>query len=168
MQVDGIGTAEFERLAAALNAPAKDTHRSMTDMATRVGRVGDDGITAAQPAQRDSRVGGIAANGTYIGLFHVKKTKNLACGHALDLVDVARPLIITIDFITLIGMPFGIAAHKVGNLDAAHSLARSVLTGNQIDGLCLSPGIFACDDIFDVADIYCHSSLHYTVKALIK
>src|SRR6266566_6205005 len=127
-------------------------------MPARIGRVGDDGITTTQPSKGKGRVVSIAANGPYIGLLHTKEVEDFMCGHALDLVDVARSLVISIDFISYVGMSFGITSHKIRNLDAAHCLARSIFAGNQIDGLGLSPGIFSLNDVFDVADIHCHCS----------
>src|SRR5947209_13039735 len=128
----------------------------MTDMPARIGGVGNDGITTTQPAQGKGCVGSIAANGPYIGLLHAKEVEDFLGGHVLDLVDVARSLVISIDFISYVGMSFGITSHKIGILDAAHCLARSIFAGNQVDGPGLSPGIFSLDDVFDVADIYCH------------
>src|ERR1700730_17894485 len=85
-------------------------------------------------------------------------------GHALDLVDVARALVIAIDFIAFIGVTLGIAAHEIGVLHAAHRFARSILAGDQVDGLCLPPGILFRNNIFDVADFYCH--VYYSLLML--
>ena len=85
------------------------------------------------------------------------KVDDLFGSHALYLVNIARSLVITIDLIVLVGMPFGVAAHEVGVLNPAHCLARRVLAGDQVDGLCLPPGILMGYDVFNVADIYGHS-----------
>src|SRR5947209_8528218 len=76
--------------------------------------------------------------------------------HPLNLVNTARPLIIPIDLISFIGMSFRIAAHEVGNLHPPYRFAWRILTGNQVDGLCLPPRICLCDDVLYVTDIYWH------------
>ena len=68
MQVDRVGTTQLERLATALNTPPKDTHRPVTDMPTRVGRVRYNGIATTQPAHGDGGIGSIAADRAHIGL----------------------------------------------------------------------------------------------------
>src|SRR5947209_16188772 len=115
-------------------------------MPTRIGRVGDHGITTTQPAKGKGRVGSIAANGSYIGLLHAKEVEDFMCGYALDLVDVARSLVISIDFISCVGMSFGITSYKIGNLDATHCLARGIFAGDQVASLALSLDIFSPND----------------------
>ena len=80
-------------------------------------------------------------------------------GHGLDLVDIAGTLVITIDFIAFVWVSLGIASHEIRVLHAAHGLAGSILAGDQVDSLGLPPLVLLCNNIFDIADIYCHMFL---------
>src|SRR5215469_12518304 len=128
----------------------------MTDMSSCIGRVSNNSITTSQESQSNSRISSIAADWTHICLPGIKELDDLFCRHALDLVDIARPLVIAIHLIALVGMTFGITPHKVRVLYASYCLAGGILTGNQVDRLCLPPGVLLRNDILDVADIYCH------------
>src|SRR5450432_631180 len=72
MEVNSIFPSHFERLPPILNAASKDTNRSMTDVSTSIGRVGNNGITTAQIGQGQRSIRRIAADRTYIGLFRMK------------------------------------------------------------------------------------------------
>src|SRR5579871_2093637 len=76
--------------------------------------------------------------------------------HTLDLINVARPLVIPIDFIPFVRMSFRIAPHEVRVLHTAHSLTRRILTGNKIDGLGLPPDLGLLQDVLDVTYIDGH------------
>ncbi len=158
MEIDRVGATNFQRLAAHLDAPAEYPNGAVTDMPPRIGRVGNDGISTSQPSQGNGSIGGIATYRPYIRLHRIEKFEYLFRSHALDLVYIARPLVIAIRFISLIGVPFSVATHKVGGLHTPYSLAGSIFAGNQVDGLRLPPGILLRYNVLDVADIYCHMS----------
>src|SRR5438876_4712888 len=141
MEIDRVGATNFQRLTTHLDAPAEYPNGAVTDMPPCIGRVGNDGISTSQPSQGNGSVGGIATDRTYIRLPGIEKFEYFFRSYAFDLVYIARPLIIAVHFVALIGVPLGITTHKVGDLHTPYSLARSILTGNQVDGLRLSPGI---------------------------
>src|SRR5256885_2591626 len=120
MQMNRVCAAQFQRLAPALNTPAKHTHWPVTDMTTRVSRVRDNRISTAQPSQSDSSIRRVAADGSHICLFHAEEINNLILGHALNLINVARTLVITIDLIPLVWMALGIASHKIRVLHSTY------------------------------------------------
>src|SRR5579884_3373404 len=91
-----------------------------------------------------------------IGLTRMEQLLHFPLGHALDLIDVARPLIVAIDLLAHVGMPLGVTAHEIGDLHAAHRLARRILAGNQINRLRLPPSVCLFNDVLNVADIYWH------------
>src|SRR6266436_5720067 len=156
IKVDRVWATKLQRLATILDTATKYTHWPMTDMSPCIGRVSNNSIATSQKSQGNSRVGGIATDRTHIRLPGIKELDNLFCRHALDLVDIARPLVIAIHLIAFVGMTFGITPHKVGVLYTSYRLAGGILTGNQIDRLCLPPGVLLRNDVLDVADIYCH------------
>src|SRR5260370_3043325 len=151
-----VGATKVQKTATILDTATKYTHWPMTDMSPCIGRVSNNSIATSQKSQGNSRVGGIATDRTHIRLPGIKELDNLFCRHALDLVDIARPLVIAIHLIAFVGMTFGIAPHKVGVLYASYRLAGGILTCNQIDRLCLPPGVLLRNDVLDVAAIYCH------------
>ena len=77
-------------------------------------------------------------------------------GHSLDLINIARPLVIAVDPVSFLWMTLGVAPHKIRILYPAHCLARSILAGNQVDSLRLSPPILLFNNILDIANVYCH------------
>src|SRR5712692_5457570 len=125
-------------------------------MSTCVGRIGNNGVAPTQITKRKCGVGSITTNGTHIGLPGTKQVHDLLSSHALDLVDIPRSLVVAIDLIAFIRMPFGVATHEVGVLYVAHRFAGSILAGDEVDGLCLPPGILLCYNVLDIADVYCH------------
>src|SRR5260370_9281508 len=110
-------------------------------MPSRIGRVGNDGISTSQPSQGNGSVGGIATYRPYIRLPGIEKFEYLFRSHALDLVYIARPLVIAIRFISLIGVPFSVATHKVGYLHTPYSIAGRLFAANQVYALRLPPAI---------------------------
>src|SRR5437868_209960 len=140
-------------------------------MSTRISRVGYDSISTSKPAKSNSGVGSIATYRTYICLTGIKKLEYLCGSHTLDFINKSGPLVITIRFISLIGMPFCITTHKVGDLYTLYSLARRIFAGDQVDCLCLPPSILFCYYALNVADFDCHISsfvrcllLKYVIK----
>src|SRR5260370_10718612 len=130
----------------------------MTDMPTSIGRMGNHSIATTQIAHGNGCICSVSTNWTHICLLGIKEVANLAMRHPLDLINIARSLIVPIDFLTLIGMAFSIASHKVRVLYLAHDSAWSVLTGNQVDRLGLSPCLSLCQNILDIAYIDGHRS----------
>src|SRR5260370_17420131 len=135
----------------------------MTDMSTCISRVGYDRIPSSQPSHSNGCVGSIATNWTHISLSNTEEVQYLLRSHALDLVYIACSLVIAIHFIALIGMSLSIATHEIRDLYAPYCLAWCILTGNQVDSLRLSPGVFFSYDPLDVTDIYCHPSLSFPI-----
>src|SRR5579875_458795 len=135
----------------------------MTDMSTGISRVSDYRVPTTQEAQRDSRVGGIAADRAYIGLLSVEEFDELILRHLLNQVNVARTLVIAIDLAIPVRMSLGIAAHEVRILDTAYRAAGRIFAGNQVNGLRLPPRVLLPDDTLYVTDIYCHVSISLSV-----
>src|SRR5207237_10706083 len=109
-------------------------------------------ISTSYPARSNSSIGSIATYRTYICLTGIKKLEYLCGSHALDFVNKSGSLVITIRFISLIGVPFSIATHKVGDLYTLYRHARWIFAGNKVDCLCLPLGYVCCYYTFNVVD----------------
>src|SRR5262244_652831 len=76
--------------------------------------------------------------------------------HGLDLVNVARALIIASDLIAPIRVPLRVAGHKIGVLDGAYRWALGIFAGNKIDRLPTAPLILGVDNGANIGNIHRH------------
>ena len=155
----GVVAPRGQRLSAHLDAPAEDADQVVTDVPARIGGIDDHAVAAAQPSERDGRVGGVAADRPDVGLAAPEQLDDFALGAALDLVDEARALIVAVDLSFLVRVPLGVAGHEVGVLNVANRAALRVLAGDQVDRLPSPPSFLIGDERLDVADVDRHASL---------
>src|SRR5438552_4442022 len=131
MEIDRVRTTELERLAAHLDTPTKYPNGAVTDMPACIGRIGNNSVSTSQPAQGNSGVGGIATYRSYIRLLGIEKFEYFFCSHALDLVYIARPLVIAIRFIPLFWFSFSLPSLKVEVFNFLTRFARGISVAIQ-------------------------------------
>src|SRR3974377_1380463 len=130
MEIDRVRATYLKRLATHLNATPKDPYSPVTDMPTCIRRVCHYRISASQPSQCNSSIGGITAYGAHICLSSIEKFEYLCSCHTLDVIDESCSLIVTIRLISLIGMPLCISTHKIGDLYLSYGFTGCIFASN--------------------------------------
>jgi hypothetical protein len=102
-----------------LDPAPEDADQVVADVAARIRRVRDDGVAAAEPAERDRGVRGVSADRPDVRLAATEEVDDLAPRGALDLVDEARALVVTVDPAFLVRVTFRVPRHEVGILHGA-------------------------------------------------